>query len=97
MVKRGENYFSTALIISEAQNMNKEIKSLITRCNDSEGSSCYIFVEGDTRQVDDRFLSEDSNGLSNLINKLSGQPFYGHIYLDKSERAEFLNIVDDLL
>lgn len=53
---------------------------------------------GDTRQAtDNRFLNENYNGLSNLIHKLGGQEFFTTIYLDKFERSDHLNIVDELL
>lgn len=92
--ERGCTYHNTIVIIDECQNLTSmEIKSLITRC----GESSKVILLGDTKQVDSLYLSEGYNGLSYVMDKLSGQSFFGGIYLDKSERANFINIVDELL
>ena len=92
--ERGQTYHNTIVIIDECQNLtNVEIKSLITRCSESS----KVILLGDTKQIDSLYLSESYNGLSYVIDKLSGQDFFGGIYLWKSERANFINIVDDLL
>lgn len=92
--ERGKTYHSTLVIVDECQNLsNMEIKSLITRC----GNSSKIVLLGDTKQIDSLYLSENYNGLSYVIDKLSGQNFFAPIFLNKSERADFINIVDELL
>lgn len=91
---RGMTYHSTIMIIDECQNLsNTEIKSLITRC----GSSSKIILLGDTKQIDSLYLSENYNGLSYVIDRLSGQEFFTPIFLNKSERAEFIDTIDELL
>lgn len=92
---RGFTFRDTIIIIDEAQLMEPGVlKGLITRAHESSMVICL----GDTRQAtDNRFLNENYNGLSNLIHKLGGQEFFTTIYLDKSERSDHLNIVDELL
>jgi len=41
---------------------------------------------GDTRQVDNPYLSEANNGLNWIVRKLKGQPNYAHIVL-KGDRS----------
>lgn len=92
--ERGRTYHNTLLIIDECQNLtNVEIKSLITRCSDSS----KVVLLGDTKQVDSLYLSENYNGLSYVMDKLMGQDFFGGIYMSKSERADFINKIDELL
>jgi len=93
--QRGFTFESTIIIIDEAQLMEPGVlKGLITRAHESSIVICL----GDTRQAtDNRFLNENYNGLSNLINRLQGQEFFSVVYLDKSERASHLNIIDELL
>lgn len=92
--ERGRTRHSTLVIVDEAQNMSPiEIKTLITRC----GQSSKIVLLGDLKQIDNKFLTEGFNGLAHATDKLTGQDFFSVVYLDKSERADFLNIVDDLL
>ena len=92
--ERGKTYHSTLVIVDECQNLtNMEIKSLITRC----GASSKIVLLGDTKQIDSLYLSENYNGLSYVVDRLNGQEFFATIFLNKSERAEFINVVDDLL
>ena len=93
--QRGFTIKNTIIIIDEAQLFEPGVlKGLITRAHESSLVICL----GDTKQAtDNRFLNENYNGLSNLINRLTGQDFFSVVYLDKSERAEHLNIVDELL
>lgn len=92
--ERGKTYVASIVIIDEAQNLSSmEIKSLITRC----GESSKVILLGDTKQIDSLYLSENYNGLSYVVDRLNGQDFFGAIYLNKSERAKFIDTVDDLL
>lgn len=92
--ERGRTRHSTLIIVDEAQNMSPlEIKTLITRC----GESSKVILLGDLKQIDNKFLTEGFNGLAHTTDRLTGQDFFSVVYLDKSERADFLNIVDDLL
>ncbi len=82
------------LILHWNENLSSmEIKSLITRC----GESSKVILLGDTKQIDSLYLSENYNGLSYVVDRLNGQDFFGAIYLNKSERAKFIDKVDDLL
>lgn len=92
--ERGQTYHNTIVIIDECQNLtNVEIKSLITRCSESS----KVVLLGDTKQVDSLYLSESYNGLAHVMDKLMGQRFFGGMYLWKSERADFIDVVDELL
>lgn len=91
---RGITFHNSIVIVDEAQNLTPhEIKSIITRC----GENSKVILLGDLKQVDNTYLSSSYNGLTHVIDKLSGQDFFACMYMNKSERAEFLNILDDLL
>lgn len=91
---RGITYHNTLMIVDEVQNLTPhEVKTIITRAG--EGSK--VILLGDTRQVDNSYLTENSNGLAVVTDALIGQSFFCNVFLKKSERADFLNIVDDLI
>ena len=49
------------------------------------------------RQIDQPYLNAISNGLSHLINRMTGQPLYAHISLEKGERSELADLASSLL
>jgi PhoH-like ATPase len=52
---------------------------------------------GDVRQIDTPYLDEFSNGLAYLIQKVSNQPLFANVRLEKGERSELANLANDLL
>lgn len=91
---RGRSIANTMFIIDESQNLTPhEIKTIITRA----GEGTKIVFTGDVHQIDTPYLDESSNGLSYLIDKLSGQELFANITLVKGERSDLANLANELL
>jgi len=81
---RGDSIPNTFMIIDEAQNLTPhEIKTIATR---AEEGTKIVFM-GDPSQIDTPYLDEKSCGLSYLIDRAAGKPYFAHINLVKSERS----------
>ncbi|MGL6130445.1 MAG: PhoH family protein [Fusobacteriaceae bacterium] len=92
--ERGVTYHNMIVIVEEAQNLTPhEIKSIATRCGET---SKVVFV-GDIKQVDNQYLTSTYNGMSHLVDRLVGKDYFTCVYLDKSQRAEFINDLDEIL
>ncbi len=80
---RGMNMENAVVIIDEMQNLSRgETRALLTRMG--EGVKCICL--GDTRQVDNPYLSESNNGLNWMVKKLKGYRNYAHMVL-KGDRS----------
>jgi PhoH-like ATPase len=91
---RGRSISNVIFIVDEAQNLTPhEVKTIITRA----GENTKIIFTGDVKQIDTPYLDSQSNGLTNLIEKLKGNVLFAHITLEKGERSELANIANDLL
>lgn len=91
---RGRSLVNTFFIIDEAQNLTPhEIKTIITRA----GEGTKIVFTGDIFQIDHPYLDSHSNGLSYLIEKMTGQRLYAHVNLTKGERSELADLAGSLL
>ncbi len=91
---RGRSLHRVFFIVDEAQNLTPhEIKTIITRA----GEGTKIVFTGDIQQIDHPYLDSLSNGLSYLINRMVGQPIYGHISLEKGERSPLSELASNLL
>ncbi len=91
---RGRTLHKVFFIVDEAQNLTPhEIKTIITRA----GDGTKIVFTGDIQQIDHPYLDALSNGLSYLINRMVGQPVYGHISLEKGERSLLAELASQLL
>jgi len=80
---RGMNIENAFVIIDETQNLSRnEVRALLTRMGENVKCVCL----GDTRQVDNPYLSESNNGLNWIVRKLKGYTNFAHIVLkgDKS-------------
>jgi PhoH-like ATPase len=81
-------------IIDEAQNLTPhEVKTIITRA----GEGTKIVLTGDIQQIDQPYLDALSNGLTYLINRMTGQPIYAHVTLEKGERSPLADLASALL
>jgi len=69
------------------------VKTIITRA----GENTKIIFTGDIYQIDTPYLDSQSNGLSNLIDRLKDHELYAHITLEKGERSELANLANELL
>ena len=91
---RGRSIPRQFIIIDEAQNLTPhEVKTIISRC----GNDTKMILTGDPGQIDNPYLDKSSNGLSYAVEKLKGQPLYGHITLSRSERSDLAAVAAKLL
>ena len=91
---RGRSIARQFVIVDEAQNLTPhEIKTIVSRC----GNDTKMILTGDPGQIDNPYLDSSSNGLSYAVEKLKGQPLYGHVTLSRSERSDLAAIAAKLL
>ncbi len=91
---RGRSLPNQFMIVDEAQNLTPhEIKTLVSRA----GQGTKVVLTGDPYQIDNMYLDENSNGLSFLVDAFKGQPIFGHVTLQKSERSELAELAASLL
>ncbi len=91
---RGRSLSKVFFIVDEAQNLTPhEIKTIITRA----GEGTKMVFSGDIYQIDSPYLDKKSNGLSYLIDKMTGQDLFAHINLVKGERSRLSELAGDLL
>jgi PhoH-like ATPase len=91
---RGRSIPYQYILIDEVQNLTAhEVKTLVSRVG--EGSK--IILTGDPYQIDSPYLDFSSNGLVVTSEKLKGQPLFGTVFLEKSERSQLSQIVSELL
>lgn len=82
---RGRSLRNVIMIVDEAQNLTlAEVKAIVSRIG--EGSK--IVLLGDVDQVDNQYLTRQTNGLSQVIQKFKGSKLFGHIYLTGGCRSE---------
>ncbi len=91
---RGRSLPKQYIIIDEAQNLSPhEIKTIVSRV----GKGSKIVLTGDPYQIDTPYLDSDSNGLTYLVEAFKGQPIYGHVTLEKTERSPLAELAVELL
>ena len=91
---RGRSLQKMYFIIDEAQNLTPhEVKTVITRA----GERTKVVLTGDLQQIDQPYLDALSNGLSHLINRMTGQSLYAHVTLEKGERSKLADLASSLL
>ncbi len=91
---RGRSIPDQFVIVDEAQNLTPhEVKTIVSRA----GENTKMVITGDPNQIDNPYLDASSNGLAYAVEKLKGQPLYGHVTLSKSERSPLSAIAADFL
>jgi PhoH-like ATPase len=86
---RGRTFVRTFAILDEAQNVEYGVlRSLASRLG--EGSK--LVMCHDTSQVDHPYVDPDS-GVAALIERLKGEPLFGHVTLVKGERSPVAELV----
>ena len=81
---RGRTFLRRYIIIDEAQNLTpKQVKTLITRA----GPGTKIVCLGDIGQIDTPYLTENSSGLSYVIEHFKDWQHSGHVTLQRGERS----------
>ena len=91
---RGRSIPRQFVIVDEAQNLTPhEIKTIVSRC----GDDTKMVLTGDPDQIDNPYLDSSSNGLSCVVERMKGQPIFGHITLSRSERGALAALAAKLL
>ncbi|MBD3231899.1 PhoH family protein [Candidatus Dependentiae bacterium] len=91
---RGRSIPYQFVFIDEVQNLNPhEVKTIVSRA----GEGTKIILAGDPFQIDSPYLDFSSNGLTVTTEKLKGQPIFGTVFLEKSERSELAKLATKLL
>lgn len=81
---RGRTLPKMYMIIDEAQNLTPhEVKTVISRA----GNGTKVVLTGDPTQIDNPYLDKNSNGLTYSVGVLKGDPLFGHIFMEKTERS----------
>lgn len=88
---RGRTLRKTYVIVDEAQNLDlTSLVTVLTRIG--EGSK--VILTYDVSQRDNHRVGKH-DGVSKIIDKLSGSPLFAHITLDKTERSPIAALVAD--
>ena len=82
---RGRTLRNVYFIIDEAQNLTKqEVKTIISRA----GEGTKIILLGDVDQIDNTYLSKQTNGLTQVIESFKDSKIAGHISLRDGVRSD---------
>jgi len=82
---RGRTLPEQFIIIDDAQNLTlQEVLMIVTRV----GHGSKIVFTGDIEQIDNPYLTPDSNGLSILIEQFKDDDLAGHVTLIQSQRSK---------
>lgn len=91
---RGRSLPNQFIIIDEAQNLSPhEVKTIVSRA----GEGTKVVLTGDPYQIDNPYLDANSNGLTYLVEAFKGQPIFGHVTLQRSERSDLAELAAELL
>lgn len=91
---RGRSIPQQFMIIDEAQNLTlHEIKTIVTRA----GKGTKIILTGDPEQIDNPYIDSQSNGLTQIIERLKDDPLMGHIHLIQGERSDLAEMASTKL
>ena len=91
---RGRSIANAFIIIDEAQNLTKhEVKTIITRI----GEGTKIVLTGDVEQIDNVYVNETSNGLTNAVEKFKNSELAGHVTFTKGERSKIATLASKIL
>ena len=91
---RGRSFENSIIYMTEAQNMTTEIAKLVIG---RVGEGSELWLNADTHQTDKKMFDED-NGVTKMIDRLSGNKLFGYVYMPKTERssvAELATLLDD--
>lgn len=90
---RGRSYRNSIVMVSEGQNITKEIAAIIVS---RIGAGSILIVEGDVRQCD-KSVFEKESGIYYMIEALKGDFEFGVVQLLKNERSRFASLSDKIL
>ena len=69
------------------------MKTLLTRA----GRNTRIIITGDPDQIDNRFLTKRSCGLTHVIGKMRGRNLFSYINLTQGERSDVATLAAEVL
>jgi PhoH-like ATPase len=69
------------------------MKALITRA----GPGTKLVCLGNIAQIDSPYLSETTSGLTYVVNRFRGWPYYGHVTLRRGERSRLADYASETL
>lgn len=81
---RGRSFENSIIYITEGQNMTPETLALIVS---RLGSGSELWINADTDQIDKKIYKEN-NGVKRMIDRFAGQPLFGYVELQETERSE---------
>jgi PhoH-like ATPase len=91
---RGRSIPKQYIIIDESQQITAaELRTILTRV----GKDTKIVLTGDYSQIDNPYLSADTNGLVYCVDKFKDQSISAHVTFSKCERSELATIADEIL
>jgi PhoH-like ATPase len=91
---RGRSIPQQYMIVDEAQNLTlHEIKTIVTRA----GKGTKIILTGDPEQIDNPYIDSQSNGLTQIVERLKDDGLTGHVHLIHGERSELAEMTSNKL
>lgn len=91
---RGRSIPQQYMIVDEAQNLTlHEIKTIVTRA----GKGTKIILTGDPEQIDNPYVDSQSNGLTQIVERLKDDNLTGHVHLIHGERSELAEMTSTKL
>lgn len=84
---RGRNLENQFVIVDEVQNLEvSTVKTLLTRA--SKGTKIVLLGDTSKGQIDNAYVSPESNGLTQAIRAFRSSQLFGYVKLEKTERSE---------
>lgn len=91
---RGRTFQNKYIIIDETQNLtSKQMKTLVTR----SGSGTKIVCLGNLKQIDTPYLTENTSGLTYVVDRFKQWEHSGHITLMSVERSRLADYASEVL
>lgn len=87
---RGRSFSKSIIYVTEGQNMTTEITKLILG---RVGEGSELWINADNRQTDKKVFERD-NGVRKLVDKLTGHPLFGYVYMPLTERSDVANLAN---
>jgi len=89
---RGRSFKNSIVFVDEAENLTTDnIKLIVGRIG--EGSELWVL--GDESQTDSDVFRKNS-GIASLVNSLKGNPHFGTVELQKSERSAIAQLAAEI-
>ena len=89
---RGRSFSHSIIFVDESENLTTDmVKLIIARCG--EGSEVWFM--GDESQTDSDIFKKN-NGIAAMINSLKGNPLFGTVKLEKTERGEIAELANKI-